>query len=182
VTWDKAYLELRKLQADGFGFGPGLNFLWRTAERKFLKKVRVPRPRVPSKFDPLTQIEKLRRECEALCKAIVRRRDLDSSGWGKCVTCPCNSNHLQWGHFVPQGKSEWLRYDPRNTAMQCGTCNGPGQGMSREFARAIDRRENQEGFADMLEQEARRYKTWRADRAGLEKKRDELKKEIKGVT
>jgi hypothetical protein len=145
------------------------------AQRHALKKARPPRPQPPKHADKDSIKDKLRRQCEALCKAIVKKRDLGPDGWGKCITCTVYSNRLQWGHFIAQGRSDYLRYWPPNSAMQCGGCNGPGQGMSREFAKAIDARDGA-GAAAALEFEQSRHATWQATILSLEEKRDELQR------
>jgi len=139
--------------------------------------IKPPRPKIkfPRGTDKRSKTEIQELELERLCKLIVKRRDLGPDGWGNCVSCGANSNRLQWGHFVPQHKSPWLRFWPPNSAMQCAQCNGPGSGMPREFARAIDDREKCPGFADALELEAKRHVTWKPSVMGWQEKIDQLK-------
>lgn len=109
--------------------------------RKALRLVRLPKPRLPAFADLGSLKAKVERQLEAACKAIVKKRDL-KDGWGNCISCKKNSNRLQWGHFIPQHKSPWLRFDPRNTAMQCAECNGPGHGMTFEYGQALNARDS----------------------------------------
>lgn len=119
-------------------------------KRKALRKVTLPKSRLPAFADSTKIKAKLERQLEAVCKRIVKRRDLDPNGWGKCVSCPKFSNRLQWGHFVPQHKSPWLRFWPANSAMQCEECNGFGSGMTFEFGQAIDARDGEGAAADLV--------------------------------
>lgn len=146
----------------------------RDMKSKALRQVHLPKARLPA-FADLGKIKaKLERELEAACKRIVRKRDLDSNGLGRCITCKKPDNHLQWGHFIEQHKSAWLRFDPRNTAMQCAECNGFGKGMTYEYGRALDERHGA-GTAEGLKQEAARKKQWNPSTANLEEKLKELK-------
>lgn len=143
-------------------------------KNKALRKVHLPKARLPA-FADIGKIKaKLERDLEAVCKRIVKKRDLDSNGWGKCISCPRVSNRLQWGHFIPQHKSPWLRFWPVNTAMQCEECNGFGYGMTFEFGQAIDARDGA-GTAEGLKLEEKRYKHWIPSTANLEEKLKELK-------
>lgn len=148
-------------------------------QRAALRLVNVPKSSgLPAWADALKLRASLERKLEAACKAIVKRRDLTPDGWGNCISCKANSNRLQWGHFVPQHKSEWLRFDPRNTAMQCADCNGFGGGMTFEYGKAINEREKDPTFADRLVAEAKRYHTWKPSLKDLEKKLEELESQI----
>ena len=142
-------------------------------KNKVLRQVSLPKARLPA-FADIGKIKaKLERDLEAICKRIVKKRDLDSNGVGRCVTCKKPSNRLQWGHFIEQHKSAWLRFDPRNTAMQCEDCNGFGHGMTYEFGQAIDTRDGA-GAAEALKQERSRKEYWVPSTANLEEKLKEL--------
>ena len=141
--------------------------------RAALRLAVVPHYRPPAKADKRKLMAAMERKLEEACKAIVKRRDL-KDGWGKCISCQEVSNRLQWGHFIPQHKSAWLRFDPRNTAMQCEECNGFNYGMSFEYGKALNEREKDPTFADRLKQEAARYKAWKPTLGGYEEKLKEL--------
>ncbi len=104
--------------------------------------------------------KRLKVELEALCKRIVRARDLDENGWGNCNTCGTRSQVLQWCHFISRHNSKILIYTPENTAYGCGRCNGPGQGEYAKFRDWINAR--MPGRAEALEAYAARNKafTW----------------------
>jgi hypothetical protein len=119
----------------------------------------------------------LRAELEAYCKAVVFTRDCGSpeAREGACITCR-NYRVLQWGHFIPQQKSKWLQYDPRNTGGQCAGCNGPGgRGEVFKYGQAIDARDGS-GSAAALQREADAHKWWRPNRVTLQQKLDELQR------
>jgi len=62
----------------------------------------------------------LEKRAEALSRELVHWRDGDvcvEEGMGKC------SSVLQWGHFIPQGKSPSLQYAVGNTFRQCSGHN-----------------------------------------------------------
>ncbi len=150
----------------------------RTLKDKALKKgmAKAYKPALPKAIDPRVRRDELRAECEALCKAVVFTRDCGGANNrdGRCITCK-KFARLQWGHFVKQNDSEWLRYDPRNTAGQCRDCNIFYEGRHFEFGMEIDKRENKPGFAAALVQEGKDYKSWQPDIGNLEGKRDDLK-------
>ena len=148
--------------------------------RKALRLVRLPKPRLPAFADLGSLKAKVERQLEAACKAIVKKRDL-KDGWGNCISCKKNSNRLQWGHFIPQHKSPWLRFDPRNTAMQCAECNGPGHGMTFEYGQALNARENDPSFAEQLKQEAKRKASWIPSLPNLEEKLKELRAQLEAM-
>ncbi len=109
----------------------------------------------------------LRKELEALCKAIVFTRDCGSpeAREGNCISCG-RFHVLQWGHFIRQQDSKWLQFDPRNTAGQCARCNMNG-GYVLEYAKAIDNRDGT-GAALHLQQEAARMGAfWRPNKTTL---------------
>lgn len=146
------------------------------AEKRFRVAIRQakpvrPRLRLPKalKIKTPQAIKKdLKKELEALCKAIVFTRDCGGpdNRAGNCITCG-KFTTLQWGHFVRQQDSKWLQYDPRNTAGQCAGCNGPGgRGRPLEFALAIDKREGK-GVAAALHLEAKNNQWWRPNKGNL---------------
>jgi hypothetical protein len=117
----------------------------------------------------------LRKELEALCKAIVFTRDCGSpeSRSGNCISCGKWNDALQWGHFIRQQDSKWLQYDPRNCGGQCAYCNGRLHGNVLKYAEAIDLRDG-EGAAKALQREAEAYKDWRVNKFTLSQKYREL--------
>ena len=182
----RAYRWLETHQDHG---NPGFDYLWRLykgrAEKKLSKMTfapRFPTAKIPKKASTTSRKKDFRAECEALCKAIVRKRDLECDSfmmsWGNCISCgvgPSSNFNLQWGHFIAQNDSKWLQYDTRNTGMQCVRCNGFMQGNYRQYREAINRREP--GLADKLEAEVVKYRTWKQGIAELMGKRAELIRE-----
>jgi hypothetical protein len=68
-------------------------------------------------------------------KKSVRRRETD------CYTCPradliANGWKADAGHYKPValvGSNNVLSWDERFIHLQCARCNGPGQGMAKEY-------------------------------------------------
>ena len=90
-------------------------------------------------------------------KAYVRAKEKD------CYTCPAKElagGNAQAGHFIPvalAGSNNRLSWDERQIHLQCGHCNGPGQGQQVIYrARLV----LDYGEAAVAEMEARR---WRVD-------------------
>lgn len=139
-------------------------------------KPRIRLPRGLKAKTPQSVKKDLKKELEALCKAIVFTRDCGSpeAREGNCISC-LRWNVLQWGHFIRQQDSKWLQYDPRNTGGQCRQCNGFGHGNVFEYALAIDKRDG-DGAAARLHAEAAFWKGWRQNKVTLGKKLEELKK------
>jgi hypothetical protein len=66
-------------------------------------------------------------------KRATRRRETD------CYTCPARNlsgQNAQAGHFIPvalAGSNNTLSWDERQIHLQCGRCNGAGQGMAADY-------------------------------------------------
>ncbi len=177
-----AWIESHKFLQDAKNPPPFLKEYVSKKQRVALRIVDIPKSSgLPAWADALKIRAKLERQLEDACKAIVKRRDLTPDGWGNCISCQKNSNHLQWGHFIPQHKSVRLRFDPRNTAMQCVDCNGFGGGMTFEYGKAINEREKDPTFADRLAAEAKRYANWKPSIKDLEDKLTELRGLVNGA-
>jgi hypothetical protein len=144
---------------------------YKTAVRVLLdtpKKAKIRIPRGVKVKTAQAAKKDLRKELEALCKAIVFTRDCGSpeAREGNCISCG-QWHVLQWGHFIRQQDSKWLQYDPRNTGGQCRGCNGPGKrGNVLEYAIAIDKRDG-DGSAKALQIEAGLYRFWRPNKDTL---------------
>ncbi len=134
---------------------------------------------IPKKPRAQDRKKQLHAECEALCKAFVRKRDLNEDGYGNCCTCGTWSCTLQWGHFISRKNSPFLKYDPRNTAMQSARCNGPGQGEYAKFRDWINARNP--GMAEKLEAEAKAHEKFRWTVKSLEQMKAFLAKKCEGA-
>lgn len=90
-------------------------------------------------------------------KKYTRLRDTD------CYTCPAKelvSFNAQAGHYLPValvGSNNTLSWDPVQIRLQCGACNGKGQGMQVEYRRHLVKDLGEE---EVLKIEQRR---WRVD-------------------
>lgn len=78
-----------------------------------------------------------------------------------CYTCNAKDlqgQNAQAGHFLPVGlvgSNNRLSWDGRQIHLQCGRCNGTGQGMQVAYRRHLVR---DYGEKTVKELEARRYK------------------------
>lgn len=95
-------------------------------------------------------------------KRSVRRREKH------CYTCTAKnltSYNAQAGHYKPValvGSNNKLSWEPRFIHMQCGSCNGPGQGMAREYERRL-RKDYGDDVVDWFEKNYRKInpvKNW----------------------
>ena len=69
----------------------------------------------------------------------IRNRDSDSNGYGECITCgkTIHTSEADCGHFIPRDRQP-VRYDERNTNLQCRRCNRFQDGRQYEHGKAID--------------------------------------------
>lgn len=88
-------------------------------------------------------------------KTSVRRRERD------CYTCPAKNlegQNAQAGHCIPvaiSGSNNALSWEAIQIHLQCGRCNGVGQGQQVAYRTHLVR---DYGEAKVQELEARRYK------------------------
>jgi len=80
----------------------------------------------------------------------IRRSRADSRGYCQCITC---DNKLPWkqihnGHFMGRRKLP-TRFDEKNCAPQCPSCNTFNEGRQYRFGKWIDK-EYGDGTADEL--------------------------------
>ena len=139
--------------------------------------IRFPKGKRPPKVRTAQAAKKdLRKELEALCKAIVVTRDCGSpeAREGNCISCGRYRN-LQWGHFIRQQDSKWLQYDPRNTGGQCRVCN-LGGGNVLAYAKAIDRRDGPGASAALQREAEEKDRFWRPNKITLSSKLAELQR------
>jgi len=82
----------------------------------------------------------LDRKLWRLFSAFIRHRDCPG-GWGVCVTCgkPKPYADLDAGHFVGR-RYKATKFDERNVAIQCRSCNRFNSGESYAFGVWIDKK------------------------------------------
>lgn len=133
--------------------------------------------KIPRGMDKRSKRDILEGQLDDLCRAIYKKRDLHRDGWGYCVSClrPKIARDLQWGHFIAQAQSLFLRWDPRNWAAQCEKCNLFEQGRQVDFGAELDKHYSCPGFSDGLRLEANRNKTWHPSINDLEEKVKDLR-------
>ena len=71
----------------------------------------------------------------------IRIRDSDDKGYGHCITCGKLINYKEGhcGHFISR-RHQSTRFDERNCALQCVSCNTFNQGKQYEYGLAIDKK------------------------------------------
>jgi len=96
-----------------------------------------------------------KRKADRYFSKYIRERDTDHRGIGHCVTCgkAVSIKNAHAGHFMSR-RYEATRYDPKNCALQCVSCNTFNQGRQFKFGKAIDDRWG-EGTANKLEQKSK---------------------------
>lgn len=69
----------------------------------------------------------------------IRLRDVDESGYGKCITCGRLIHFLKGdcGHGIPR-QHKATKYNETNNALQCKPCNGFEGGKREVFKQRID--------------------------------------------
>ena len=85
-------------------------------------------------------VSSLKKKAWKLCSEYIRRRDSDSNGMCRCITCG-KSGHwkeMQAGHFV-SGRTNGILFDDRGIYAQCMACNVFGQGKPLEYMIALER-------------------------------------------
>ena len=83
----------------------------------------------------------------------LRLSSADEHGNVKCYTC---DQELRWqdahcGHYLSRG-NQLLRYDPRNTRVQCEGCNVHKDGNKAEYTKRLEA--EHPGITEILKQEA----------------------------
>lgn len=83
----------------------------------------------------------------------LRKSGADEFGVAECYTCNKRDKweNLQCGHYVKRG-ALFLRHDPRNTRIQCSTCNVFKDGNLAEYTRRLE--QESPGITDYLKEEA----------------------------
>jgi len=131
--------------------------------------------RTPKKIKLSTLIRKL----DKIFSEFVRQRDADLRGVVECCTCktPMLWKKSHCGHFMSRGHQS-TRYDEKNTAVQCPSCNSFDQGKQYEFALYLDKRYGP-GTADKMLMKSKM--TCKRDRYDLECLIAEYKNKLKKV-
>lgn len=116
------------------------------------------------------------KKTEKAVNALVRERDREQS----CISCGTH-DAAEWhaGHFIPVGRSSFLRYDLANIHKQCDACNVFGAGKATEYERRLIGRIGQ-AEVDRLKS-APRLKVWsREELAKIEADAKAALRELKG--
>ena len=83
-------------------------------------------------------VRSLKRTADRLFSEIIRRSSINEFGWVFCVTCkkPDLWQNMDCGHYESR-KHNNTRYDKRNCAPQCRTCNRFEEGRKYEFGKYL---------------------------------------------
>jgi hypothetical protein len=98
----------------------------------------------------------IKQKLDAIVSKCVRLGSADENGMVYCVTCSMQFfwKEIHCGHFQKRGNTS-TRYDIRNLAPQCETCNCFNDGENEKFAVFIDTFYGP-GTAELLKIETRR--------------------------
>lgn len=104
---------------------------------------------MPKPLNKLTDAQ-LTKKLDKLFSLYIRQRDSDEDGYGNCATCGKNGHYkeMDCGHFIPRGYHS-LRWDERNSVLQCAKCNRYRAGEQYLMAQYIDNKYGK-GTADLL--------------------------------
>lgn len=64
-------------------------------------------------------ISDLKKKVQRVFNEYIRNRDKDQP----CISCQKRSNNYHAGHYIAQGSSGFLRFEPLNVHAQCPSCN-----------------------------------------------------------
>ncbi len=100
-------------------------------KRSFLKR----KPTKKSKLPKRISVARLRRKLDAVYSTYLRKNGADERGIASCYTCGVKKHwkDLQCGHYISRSYNQ-LRFDPRNTKIQCVGCNIFKNGNIDEYA------------------------------------------------
>lgn len=81
---------------------------------------------------------------------MVRQRDADKNGLTKCCTCGkiAHWKEMHLGHFMSRRYLS-IRWEVKNTGVQCPACNTFNQGEQFKFSKYLDERYG-EGTSDLM--------------------------------
>jgi len=159
-----------------------LNFVARRVTVSAATEARKYKIKIPKGMKPKGDLrDTLETALDNLCRELYKVRDIKDDV-GTCISCGRLRlfRDLQWGHFIAQKQSQYLRWDPRNFGAQCIRCNIFDQGRQVDYGAELDRRYGK-GFSEGLRQEARLNKAWHPAIKELEDKREGLKKMIEEI-
>ena len=80
----------------------------------------------------------LKKECDRLFSILIRLRDTNNQGRGKCISCPTilSYSEMQCCHFEVRSNMT-LRYDKENCNGGCNRCNVELNGNKNEYEKAL---------------------------------------------
>jgi hypothetical protein len=111
----------------------------------------------------LRSISKLKDDLDKIFSLFIRLRDADNEGNCKCCTCgkyTIWNKNTDCGHFITRGALA-TRWEDKNCAAQCKSCNGFKGGEQDIFGKYIDKRWG-EGTAEILQ--IKRHNSFKLDR------------------
>lgn len=109
----------------------------------------------------------------------IRQRDSNLEGFGNCCTCGKRIHYKEGhcGHFMSR-RSLSTRWDEKNCALQCVSCNIYNQGRQYEFSKYIDNKYGK-GTAEKLS--AKAAQTTKMLKADYEEQIKNFKEKLKSI-
>jgi len=121
------------------------------------KKIRPKRKKLPS-------ISSLENKLDRIYSEYIRRKDADEGGTTSCVTC---QKLMFWkdahcGHFIKR-QHRAVRWEPKNTHVQCPKCNFYLNGNDAAYAVFIIDRYGRETYDELMAARGKEFKRYRTD-------------------
>ena len=127
----------------------------------------------------LKSLTSLKSSLDRIFKKKIRLRDCDENGYGFCISCGkviVLKKDFDAGHYIPCGKTSFLRWNNNNVNGQCESCNGWGHGNPLGYREGIIKKYNR---AVELYLYANRNKKFIPTRQWLEDAIEQEKAEVK---
>lgn len=128
----------------------------------------------------LKSLTSLKSSLDRIFKKKIRLRDCDENGYGFCISCENKVIELKRdfdaGHYIPCGKTSFLRWNNDNVNGQCESCNGWGRGNPLGYREGIIKKYGKETEEYLY---ANRKKIFKPKRQWLEDRIEQEKSEVK---
>lgn len=109
----------------------------KSAEKRRKQAAKEERKATKARKDELKPLQHFLKRTERAVNAYCRERDAEEG----CISCGTH-DAIEWhaGHFIPVGRSSFLRYDPANIHKQCDHCNIFKGGNATEYEKRLPAR------------------------------------------
>lgn len=128
------FIPVRSIQPTCDSFDCKVTYAERVAEKAAAKRVTEDRKKTREQKMAAKKPQYWRKRAENAVNAFVRERDAEQP----CISCGTH-DAAAWhaGHFIPVGRSSFLRYDPVNIHKQCDHCNVFKGGNATEYEKRL---------------------------------------------